>query len=157
MARHPPCLSLLLLLAVVGQAASELRICAYNLQEFNKMKASNYRVKNLLMRVRDNVSGCCPSNLDFCCCCCWVKQRCLCVGGCGCVSVSVSLSMSPLFLSSLSFCLSSLSLPLCLCLSVSLCLSLQVLSRCHISLLQEVMDPDGSTIKSLLASLNRYS
>ncbi|TNM86515.1 hypothetical protein fugu_006745 [Takifugu bimaculatus] len=82
MAWRPRCLSLLLLLAVVGQAASQFRICAYNLQEFNKMKASNYRVKNLLMRV---------------------------------------------------------------------------LSRCHISVLQEVMDPDGSTMKSLLASLNSNS
>lgn len=75
MARRPPCLSLLLLLAVVGQVASEFRICAYNLQEFNKMKASDYRVKNILMRVRDNVSDFCPNNLDFCCC--WVKQRCV--------------------------------------------------------------------------------
>ncbi|XP_041802336.1 deoxyribonuclease-1-like 1 isoform X2 [Chelmon rostratus] len=32
----------------------------------------------------------------------------------------------------------------------------RILSRCDISLLQEVMDPDGKAIKSLLSSLNRY-
>lgn len=35
-------------------------------------------------------------------------------------------------------------------------LRLQVVSRCDITLLQEVMDSDGEAIKSLLASLNRY-
>uniref|UniRef100_UPI0037E75ED2 deoxyribonuclease-1-like 2 isoform X2 n=1 Tax=Semicossyphus pulcher TaxID=241346 RepID=UPI0037E75ED2 len=32
----------------------------------------------------------------------------------------------------------------------------RILSRCDISLLQEVMDPQGKAIKSLLAALNRY-
>ncbi|XP_076596353.1 deoxyribonuclease-1-like 1 isoform X2 [Chaetodon auriga] len=32
----------------------------------------------------------------------------------------------------------------------------RIVSRCDITLLQEVMDPDGKTIKALLASLNRY-
>ncbi|XP_070824905.1 deoxyribonuclease-1-like 1 isoform X2 [Chaetodon trifascialis] len=32
----------------------------------------------------------------------------------------------------------------------------RIVSRCDISLLQEVMDPDGKTIKALVASLNRY-
>lgn len=36
------------------------------------------------------------------------------------------------------------------------CLSLQVVARCDITLLQEVMDTDGKAIKALLASLNRY-
>ncbi|XP_020516339.1 deoxyribonuclease-1-like 2 isoform X1 [Labrus bergylta] len=33
----------------------------------------------------------------------------------------------------------------------------RIVSRCDITLLQEVMDPDGKAIRSLLASLNRYS
>uniref|UniRef100_A0A3Q3L8S7 Deoxyribonuclease-1-like 1 n=1 Tax=Labrus bergylta TaxID=56723 RepID=A0A3Q3L8S7_9LABR len=32
----------------------------------------------------------------------------------------------------------------------------RIVSRCDITLLQEVMDPDGKAIRSLLASLNRY-
>ncbi|KAM6982026.1 deoxyribonuclease-1-like 2 [Tautogolabrus adspersus] len=74
--------SFLLLLSVCGAKRSEFRICAYNLQKFNSVKASNTRVMHTLTRI---------------------------------------------------------------------------LSRCDISLLQEVMDPDGKAIKSLLSSLNRYS
>lgn len=45
-------LSLLLLFFLLGQAtASGFRICAYNLQKFNKTKASNYKVVNTLTRV----------------------------------------------------------------------------------------------------------
>lgn len=36
-------------------------------------------------------------------------------------------------------------------------LSLQVVSRCDITLLQEVIESDGKVVKSLLASLNRYN
>ncbi|XP_041654392.1 deoxyribonuclease gamma-like isoform X2 [Cheilinus undulatus] len=83
-----PSLPLLLLFAcflvpiVCKVTKPEFRICAYNLQRFNAMKASNYRVKHALIRI---------------------------------------------------------------------------LSRCDISLLQEVMDPEGKAIKALLAALNRYS
>lgn len=53
MGRRSPLLSLLLLLIVVAQVTSSgLRICAYNLQEFNKTKASNPRVMHTLSRVK---------------------------------------------------------------------------------------------------------
>lgn len=82
--RSPP-LPLLLLfslftLLVGGAAASDFKICAFNVQKFNSAKASNSRVRHTLTRI---------------------------------------------------------------------------LSHCDISLLQEVMDPDGKAIQSLLASLNR--
>lgn len=52
MGRRSPLLSLLWLLVVVTQVASSgFRICAYNLQEFDKVKASNPRVIHTLTRV----------------------------------------------------------------------------------------------------------
>ncbi|KAL7399016.1 hypothetical protein ABVT39_018585 [Epinephelus coioides] len=71
----------LLTLLIDGAAASDFKICTYNVQKFNSAKASNSRVRHTLTRI---------------------------------------------------------------------------LSRCDISLLQEVMDPDGKAIQKLLASLNRY-
>ncbi|XP_049436249.1 deoxyribonuclease-1-like 1 isoform X1 [Epinephelus fuscoguttatus] len=70
----------LLTLLVDGAAASDFKICAFNVQKFNYAKASNSRVRHTLTRI---------------------------------------------------------------------------LSRCDISVLQEVMDPDGKAIQKLLASLNR--
>ena len=58
MSRRSPCLSLLLLLVLVGQVTSSgFRICAYNLKAFDKVKASNYRAMYTLKRVRRTSRG----------------------------------------------------------------------------------------------------
>uniref|UniRef100_A0A671YWQ9 Deoxyribonuclease-1-like 1 n=1 Tax=Sparus aurata TaxID=8175 RepID=A0A671YWQ9_SPAAU len=41
--------------------------------------------------------------------------------------------------------------------ALSICFCVQIVSRCDITLLQEVMDPDGKAVKALVNSLNRYN
>lgn len=120
-------LSLFLLLSIfVLKSATELRICAYNVQNFDSAKASNGRLMHYLKLVTHTLL----SILFILSCCCyeWIIGR---------------IGSGAVFMTR----------PMTFFLCAHVCV--QVLTRCDISLLQHVVDPDGRAIEKLLSVLNR--
>lgn len=121
-------LSLFLLLSIfVLKSATELRICAYNVQKFDSAKASDERLMHYLKLVTHTLL-CILYYIFSCCRYEWI------IGRIGSGAVFMTRPMT-----------------FFLCAHVSV----QVLTRCDISLLQHVVDPDGRAIETLLSVLNR--